>query len=83
MTLFDGIAEIIGTSFMWKTGYSLIKATMKETGAPLVGEMSGHIFFKHNWYGFDDGIYAAVRLVEAVSAMAGGARVERIAGGYP
>jgi phosphomannomutase len=52
---------------MWKTGHSLIKSKMKETGAPLAGEMSGHIFFKHRWYGFDDALYAAVRLIEAVS----------------
>jgi phosphomannomutase len=52
---------------MWKTGHSLIKAKMKETGAPIAGEMSGHIFFKHRWYGFDDALYAAVRLIEAVS----------------
>jgi phosphomannomutase len=51
---------------MWKTGHSLIKAKMKETGAPIAGEMSGHIFFKHRWYGFDDALYAAVRLIEAV-----------------
>jgi phosphomannomutase len=53
---------------MWKTGHSLIKSKMKETGAPLAGEMSGHIFFKHQWYGFDDALYAAVRLIRAVSA---------------
>jgi phosphomannomutase len=53
---------------MWKTGHSLIKSKMKETSAPLAGEMSGHIFFKHRWYGFDDALYAAVRLIEAVSA---------------
>ncbi len=52
---------------MWKTGHSLIKSKMKETGAPLAGEMSGHIFFKHRWYGFDDALYAAIRLIEAVS----------------
>jgi phosphomannomutase len=52
---------------MWKTGHSLIKSKMKETGAPLAGEMSGHIFFKHRWYGFDDALYAAVRLIEAVA----------------
>jgi phosphomannomutase len=52
---------------MWKTGHSLIKSKMKETGAPLAGEMSGHIFFKHRWYGFDDALYAAVRLIEAVT----------------
>ena len=57
-----------GTPLMWKTGHSLIKSKMKETGAPLAGEMSGHIFFKHRWYGFDDALYAAVRLIEAVAA---------------
>jgi phosphomannomutase len=66
--LFDRIAELGGTPLMWKTGHSLIKAKMKETGAPLAGEMSGHIFFAHRWYGFDDALYAAVRLIEAVSA---------------
>ena len=53
-----------GRPLMWKTGHSLIKAKMKETGALLAGEMSGHIFFKERWYGFDDGIYSAVRLLE-------------------
>src|SRR4051812_42742510 len=66
--LFDRVAELGGKPLMWKTGHSLIKAKMKETGAPLAGEMSGHIFFKHRWYGFDDALYAAVRLIEAVSA---------------
>jgi phosphomannomutase len=66
--LFDGIARLGGKPLMWKTGHSLIKSKMKETGAPLAGEMSGHIFFKHRWYGFDDALYAAVRLIEAVSA---------------
>jgi len=67
-TLFDRVAELGGSPLMWKTGHSLIKSKMKETGAPLAGEMSGHIFFKHRWYGFDDALYAAVRLIEAVSA---------------
>ena len=67
-TLFDRIAEMGGTPLMWKTGHSLIKSKMKETGSPLAGEMSGHIFFKHEWYGFDDALYAAVRLIRAVSA---------------
>ncbi len=67
-TLFDRIAEMGGTPLMWKTGHSLIKSKMKETGSPLAGEMSGHIFFKHQWYGFDDALYAAVRLIRAVSA---------------
>jgi phosphomannomutase/phosphoglucomutase len=52
---------------MWRTGHSLIKAKLKETGAPLAGEMSGHIFFKHRWYGFDDGMYAGARLLELLS----------------
>jgi phosphomannomutase len=67
-TLFDRVGEMGGLPLMWKTGHSLIKSKMKETGAPLAGEMSGHIFFKHRWYGFDDALYAAVRLIEAVSA---------------
>ncbi len=52
-----------GDPMMWKTGHSLIKAKMAETGAPLAGEMSGHIFFADKYYGFDDGLYAAVRLL--------------------
>jgi phosphomannomutase len=67
-TFFDRVTELGGRPLMWKTGHSLIKSKMKETGAPLAGEMSGHIFFKHRWYGFDDALYAAVRLIEAVSA---------------
>ncbi len=66
-TLFDRIAELGGEPLMWKTGHSLIKSKMRETGAPIAGEMSGHIFFKHRWYGFDDALYAAVRVIEAVS----------------
>jgi len=69
--LYDRIAELGGTPLMWKTGHSLIKAKMKEVGSPLAGEMSGHIFFKHRWYGFDDAIYAAIRLIEAVSELGG------------
>ena len=68
--LFDRIAALGGQPLMWKTGHSLIKAKMKETGAPLAGEMSGHIFFKHRWYGFDHALYAAVRLIEAVAQAA-------------
>jgi phosphomannomutase/phosphoglucomutase len=56
-----------GRPMMWKTGHSLIKAKMKQTGAMLAGEMSGHIFFKERWFGFDDGIYAAARMVEILS----------------
>jgi phosphomannomutase len=69
--LFDRVAELGGKPLMWKTGHSLIKSKMKETGAPLAGEMSGHIFFKHLWYGFDDAIYAALRLIRAVSRLGG------------
>ena len=56
-----------GSPLMWKTGHSLIKAKMKETGAELAGEMSGHFFFKERWYGFDDAIYAAARLLEILA----------------
>ncbi|MDH5178233.1 MAG: phosphomannomutase/phosphoglucomutase [Gammaproteobacteria bacterium] len=56
-----------GEPLMWKTGHSLIKAKMKESGALLAGEMSGHIFFKERWYGFDDGLYAGARLLEILS----------------
>jgi phosphomannomutase/phosphoglucomutase len=56
-----------GQPTMWKTGHSLVKAKMRETGAPLGGEMSGHIFFKDRWYGFDDGLYAGARLLELMS----------------
>jgi len=52
---------------MWKTGHSFIKAKMKETGAELAGEMSGHIFFKERWFGFDDGLYSAARMLEILS----------------
>ena len=63
--LFDRVAELGGTPLMWKTGHSLIKTKMKETGAPLAGEMSGHIFFAADYYGFDDAQFAAVRLIRA------------------
>ncbi|MDX3906485.1 MAG: phosphomannomutase/phosphoglucomutase [Pigmentiphaga sp.] len=56
-----------GKPLMWKTGHSLVKAKLKETGAPLAGEMSGHIFFKERWFGFDDGLYTGARLLEIVS----------------
>ena len=57
-----------GSPLMWKTGHSLIKAKMRETGAELAGEMSGHFFFAERWYGFDDGIYAAARLLEILAS---------------
>jgi phosphomannomutase/phosphoglucomutase len=56
-----------GTPLMWKTGHSLIKAKMKEVKAPLAGEMSGHIFFKERWYGFDDAIYTGARMLEVLT----------------
>ncbi len=64
------IAAAGGQPLMWKTGHSLVKAKMAETGAALAGEMSGHIFFKERWYGFDDGVYAACRLLEYLSHQA-------------
>jgi phosphomannomutase len=65
--MFDEIARLGGKPVMWKTGHSLIKAKMAEMKAPLAGELSGHIFFGDGWYGFDDGIYCAVRLMNEVS----------------
>lgn len=65
--LFDEIARLGGQPLMWKTGHSLLKAKMAETGSPLAGEMSGHIFFADKWYGFDDALYCAVRLLALVS----------------
>ena len=68
--LYDRIAELGGTPVMWKTGHSLIKTKMKETGAPLAGEMSGHIFFANDYYdfyGFDDAQFAAVQLIRAAT----------------
>jgi phosphomannomutase / phosphoglucomutase len=59
-----------GVPLMWKTGHSLVKAKLRETGAPLGGEMSGHVFFKDRWYGFDDGLYAGARLLELASRVA-------------
>ncbi|TXG76399.1 MAG: phosphomannomutase/phosphoglucomutase, partial [Rhodocyclaceae bacterium] len=56
-----------GEPVMWNTGHALVKAKLKETGAPLAGEMSGHMFFKERWYGFDDGLYSGVRLLEILS----------------
>ncbi|HMI19692.1 MAG TPA: phosphomannomutase/phosphoglucomutase [Sphingomonas sp.] len=69
--LYDRIAELGGKPLMWKTGHSLIKVKMKETDSPLAGEMSGHIFFRHEWYGFDDALYAAIRLIGAVRVLGG------------
>ena len=61
------VREQGGEPLMWKTGHSLVKAKLRETGAPLAGEMSGHVFFKDRWYGFDDGLYTGARLLEILS----------------
>ena len=65
--LFSWITRHGGRPLLWKTGHSFIKKKMQETGAPLAGEMSGHIFFKDRWYGFDDGLYAGARMLELLS----------------
>ena len=67
--LFDEVARAGGRPLMWRTGHSLIKAKMAETGSPLAGEMSGHIFFADRWYGFDDALYAAVRMLGVLARM--------------
>jgi phosphomannomutase len=69
--LFDEIGKAGGKPLMWKTGHSLVKAKMAETGSPLAGEMSGHIFYADKWYGFDDALYAAVRVLGIVARMSG------------
>ena len=79
--LFDRVAELGGKPLMWKTGHSLIKAKMKETGSPLAGEMSGHIFFADTYYGYDDAPYAAVRLIEAATKL--GKSVTELRGQMP
>ncbi len=68
--LFGWITRHGGVPLLWKTGHSFIKAKLKETGALLAGEMSGHVFFKERWYGFDDGLYAGARLLEILSRTA-------------
>ncbi|MCB4858492.1 phosphomannomutase/phosphoglucomutase [Sphingobium sp. PNB] len=67
--LFDRIAALGGRPLMWKTGHSLIKSKMKEIAAPLGGEMTGHLFFADDYYGFDDGLYAAVRLIRGLTRL--------------
>lgn len=69
--VFDDIRKSGGNALMWKTGHSLLKAKMAETGAPLAGEMSGHVFFADKYYGYDDALYAAIRLISLVSRMGG------------
>lgn len=63
----EQVEQFGGTATMWQTGHSFIKAKLKETGAPIAGEMSGHIFFKERWFGFDDGLYAGARLLEILA----------------
>ncbi|WP_297491794.1 phosphoglucomutase/phosphomannomutase PgmG [Acidocella sp.] len=67
--LFDEVAKAGGTPLMWKTGHSLIKSKMAEMKSPLAGEMSGHIFYNDKWYGFDDALYAAVRVLGVIARM--------------
>ena len=67
--LFDHVAAHGGEPLMWKTGHSLIKSKMKETGSPLAGEMSGHVFFADEYYGYDDALYAGVRLIAAAARL--------------
>jgi len=79
--LFDTVAQNGGEPVMWKTGHSLIKSKMKETGSPLAGEMSGHVFFKHDYYGYDDALYAAIRLIAASARL--GKSVTELRGAMP
>jgi phosphomannomutase len=79
--LFDRVAELGGKPLMWKTGHSLIKSKMKEIHAPLAGEMSGHVFFADNYYGYDDALYAAVRLMAASARL--GKSVTELRGAMP
>ena len=79
--MYDEIARMGGKPVMWKTGHSLIKAKMYEMKAPLAGELSGHIFFGDGWYGFDDGLYCGIRLIDAV--LASGAPASALIAGLP
>ncbi len=79
--LFDSVAEHGGEPLMWKTGHSLIKSKMKETGSPLAGEMSGHVFFADDYYGYDDALYAGVRLIAAAARL--GKSVTQLRGDMP
>lgn len=79
--LFERVIQLGGRPTMWKTGHSLIKSKMKEIGAPLAGEMSGHVFFAHQYYGFDDALYAAIRLIAASARL--GKSVTELRGEMP
>ncbi|RIV93383.1 phosphomannomutase/phosphoglucomutase [Aurantiacibacter xanthus] len=79
--LFDSVSANGGKPLMWKTGHSLIKSKMKETGSPLAGEMSGHVFFADTYYGFDDALYAGIRLIAASARL--GKSVTELRGAMP
>ena len=79
--LFDRVAELGGKPLMWKTGHSLIKSKMKEVSSPLAGEMSGHVFFADTYYGYDDALYAAIRLIAASARL--GKSVTELRGAMP
>ena len=79
--LFDHVAKFGGKPLMWKTGHSLIKSKMKETQSPLAGEMSGHVFFADTYYGFDDALYAGLRLITAAARL--GKSVTELRGSMP
>lgn len=79
--LFSDIKQSGGRPLMWKTGHSLIKSKMKEDGAELAGEMSGHIFFEHRFFGYDDAVYAALRVLEILSKT--GKKVSELLSGVP
>lgn len=79
--LFERVEELGGKPVMWKTGHSLIKSKMKETGAPLAGEMSGHVFFADEYYGYDDALFAGVRLIAASARL--GSSVTELRGAMP
>ena len=79
--LYDHVSACGGQPLMWKTGHSLIKSKMKETGSPLAGEMSGHVFFADDYYGFDDALYAGVRLMTAAARL--GRSVTELRGAMP
>ena len=79
--LFEKVAALGGQPLMWKTGHSLIKSKMKEVSSPLAGEMSGHVFFAHQYYGFDDALYAAIRLIAASARL--GKSVTQLRGEMP
>ena len=81
--MFDEINRLGGQAVMWKTGHSLIKSRMKELSAPLAGELSGHIFFADHYYGFDDALYCAVRLLNIIANREGGLSLNDMLSDFP